>query len=703
MAVLYLNPDKLDTVIQDLRDFADDCKTAKFRIDDEFEFRHDPMDISDFRTAGTDAIDGVDALADDLAKAKDAIVAVNESGVGSMTADGGISCEVPDDTTINSIDDLTAWSQATIDAHDLQTIIDGGLVVGSTSNGRTYDQVIEAMRERSGDPAYAAALINALGPENLTSLPLEVQEHYTASDDTGSHALRPEAGTELAELLGTLLASASTTWDKETCESMANTIKESVDDKGEWGRITVLNAMLDGHDADGNHVNDLEFNSTFLTALANNLDDLDWNTIKACADRATDPNTDRDIARYDKKDLGPYLGGQSFDPLAGVLDAMGNNPQAALDYLAKASECGDGSDMTLVEKLSKREWDEQGFAGFTAALAAASSQRPATNETTRRQANNVAGYGIHYLATNTDEGIYDDDAKARVALLLANCPAELTRAWNGDRTQVDPNTHQQLPAATAADLNALGYRVADSCDATATIAAQLAQYAHDRAQRDAASHAGDPDTQIADINKAYDRATVATGYLAGLADKKANDINSTAQNTADNHSEAAKTALSVLGTVAGAGFGAVGGPPTMVAGGAAGFEAAATLLEPVVEYDAAQVSSAAPSGMDKGLQAAAIQDAANAGLLKPEDYTITGYNDYTGKRAKTFTWIITNPDGTHTIDLSKADDPTMAPDEVSTWVEMVEAATGDYIFEDITDDFNGSYASGYDKGSMYGG
>ncbi|WP_136192580.1 DUF6571 family protein [Actinomyces procaprae] len=695
MAVLYLNPDKLDIVIQDLRDFADDCKTAKFRIDDEFEFRHDPMDISDFRTAATDAIDGVDARVDDLKKAKDAIVAVNESGVGNMTADGGISCEVPDDTAINSIDDLTAWSQATIDAHDLQTIIDGS--IGAKSNGRTYDQVIEAMRERSGDPAYAAALINALGPENLTSLPLDVAEHYTVSDESGDLNTKPGADTELAELLGTLLASASTTWDKATCESMATTIKESVDDKGEWGRITVLNAMLDGHDADGNHVNDLEFNSAFLTALANSLDDIDWNAVKSCSERATDPNTDRDIASYDKKNLGPYLGGQSFDPLAGVLDAMGNNPQAALDYLAKASECGDGSDMTLVEALSKRDWDEQGFAGFTAALASASSQRASTDPTTHTRANNVAGYGIHYLATNTKEGIYDDDAKARVALLLANCPAELTRAWNGSSALTEPTTHERFPAATAADINALGYRVADSCDATATIAAQLGQYAHDRAQQNAASHAGDPDLQISNINDAYDRATRATGYLAGLADKKANDLNSKAQNTADNHSEAAKTALNVLSTVAGAGFGAVGGPPTMVAGASAGYSVATTLLAPVVEYDATQVDSAAPTGMDKGLQAAAIQDAANAGLLNPEDYTITGDS------SKTYTWIVTRPDGTHTIDLSKADDPTMAAGEVSAWVRMVQAATGDYVFEDITDDFSGSYERGYSRGSNYGG
>lgn len=135
----------------------------------------------------------------------------------------------------------------------------------------------------------------------------------------------------------------------------------------------------------------------------------------------------------------------------------------------------------------------------------------------------------------------------------------------------------------------------------------------------------------------------------------------------------------------------------MVAGASTGYSVATTLLAPVVEYDAAQVDSAAPSGMDKGLWAAAIQDAADAGLLNPEDYTITGDS------SKTYTWIVTRPDGTHTIDLSQADDPTTAPGEVSAWIRMVEVATGDYVLEDITDHFGTGYMHGHRHGSAYGG
>ncbi|NDR54767.1 DUF6571 family protein [Actinomyces sp. 565] len=695
MAVLYLNPDKLATAIQDLRDFADDCSSAITSINNKCTDEHNPIDITDFRISANNAIGAVNARADQLAKAKDAIVAVNDSGVGSMTADGGISCEVPDGTVINTVADLTAWSHATIDAHDLQAIIDGS--PGFQSNGRTYDQVIAAIRERSGDPAYAAALVNALGPENLTSLPFEVQEHYTVSDDTGKHDLKPEASTELAELLGTVLASASTTWDNQTCESMATIIKESVDDKGEWGRITVLNAMLGGHDADSNHVNDLEFNSAFLTALANSLDDIDWNAIKSRAERATDPNTDSYTARYDKKDLGPYLGGQSFDPLAGVLDAMGNNPRAALDYLAKASESGDGADMTLLEELSKRDWDEQGFAGFTAALAAASSQRPSDDPTTRRRADNVAGYGIHYLVANTDEEIYNDDAKARIGVLLANCPAELTSAWVGEDAPGDPDRRKELPEASVDDINKLTYRVSDSTDAVATIAAQLGEYANNRAQHRIEENTGDPDAQILAINNAYRDVSKAVGTLAGMADSKADALNVDSSSKAAAHSQAAKTAISVLTTVAGAGLGSV--LPGGTAGGAkTGLTIANTVLSPLVNFDADQVESAAPESLKENMWAAAVQDAANAGLLNPDDYTID-----TSDSGVPYSWMVSNEDGSRGIDISAAGEDVDVPGQMRAWSRRAVTITNDPMFDKVTDDFDESYTSGYDSGSKYGG
>ena len=75
---------------------------------------------------------------------------------------------------------------------------------------------------------------------------------------------RPNAGPELAELLGCMLATSSNTWSSDKAQQVAEGIRSSVDEEGEYGRITVLNAMIGGHDDDGNGVTDLCFGTEFL-------------------------------------------------------------------------------------------------------------------------------------------------------------------------------------------------------------------------------------------------------------------------------------------------------------------------------------------------------------------------------------------------------------------------------------------------------
>ena len=133
--------------------------------------------------------------------------------------------------------------------------------------------------------------------------------------------------------MGEVLASASRTWSPEHTEAVAQEIVLSVDDnyKGTRDRvggssigICALNVMLGGHDEDGDHVNDLNFSSLFLVTMANKLDDLD--------------------PEVDCSGTGP-LDGVSADPMAGVLDAMGNSPYAALKYLYPDSDAENGAEI----------------------------------------------------------------------------------------------------------------------------------------------------------------------------------------------------------------------------------------------------------------------------------------------------------------------------------------------------------------------
>nr|WP_143233288.1 DUF6571 family protein [Actinomyces ruminis] len=643
-------------MIQNIRNLADDCDAAKSRIDSEFEAENDPMTIDDFPSAADKVIGNLNGRADTLEEAKNAIVAVNESGVGSMNADGVISCDIPDSVSINNVPQLVSWSEGAIDAHDLQNIVE----TGRKSNGRDYDQVIESMREHADDSVYANAFIDIVGPENLTQLPLNLESMpygsgYLVSDEY-IQPLGPNEANELAELEGMFLASASKGWDDEQCASVAKAISGSVDEEDELGGITVLNAMLDGHDENGDHINDLDFNDAFLTSLANRLDDINW-----------DPN---------ETPSGRYLSGHSLDPMAGVLDAMGNSPEAALDYLVRVPGGSGGLDVSKFEELSTREWDEQGLSGFTAATAAASSLRSSETPSERARAQFVADNSIHLLAVNTDESMYDDDAKARIGLLLGNCPGELTSAWNktGDLKDV-MQPEMQLTAASVEDVNILAYRVADSSDAMSNIFSGLVDYAHTRGMSNAQEkHDGVPEQQLKDIKDAYGDASEATGALVGIAKRKA------ANASADNlRSYGVKTAVATgaLGVV----LWPLGFAGSLVTGAAGVYFA---LAAPGSEGDGA---SAVGSNVEDLIWASALQDASQLGILDQDVYTYDGSND-------DYDWIVHDPEGNYSIMLGGSGSGSEALGQMHAWSRGVAENLGDQTMNDLEDNVGMRYTNG---------
>ncbi len=361
MTTIKLNPQKLDDAIRDLRQLADASDEAKKSIDREFEKEHDPFDVSGFISSAASRIASLRARADEISSAKDTIVRLNESGIASTDPQGNISYDAPPDVDVNSLNNLIETAQAAIDAKDLERALSGKR---SEIPERTYDEIIASMEAHRNNVAYANAFIWSIGPENLTRFPLLMPSNYSrelCSD--------PEnAPDKQAELLGHLLSTASHSWDSKRSQEVTSKIVESVDQTEEYGRLTVLNRMLGGHDIDNDRSNDLVFKDSFLVTLAEGLEKLDHEIISA-------------YQAEGKGHIGRYLGDEnlrteddpSLDPLAGVLDAMGNNPNAALTFLTKANRSPDGdhisSDMSRLEALSRRHWDEDGFAGFTAAIA----------------------------------------------------------------------------------------------------------------------------------------------------------------------------------------------------------------------------------------------------------------------------------------------------------------------------------------------
>jgi len=358
MTKVTMNQVNLEAAIKSLRDLADQCETSRDNIARYYRGGGGDGEREDFRAAGNPAVGTVRDRATTIETYKDKIVELNQSGVASKDADGVITLTLPDDATIPDSDpeNFASWAQATIDADDLKN----ALSEIPEHRDRTYDDIMASIRAHSNDPAYADAVITEIGPDNLTSLPLYAGRGKYTSDPE-------QASADLASLFGTLIASASTGhgswpgWSEGKCQQVATAVKESVDDSKECERLPILNRIFGDHDADGDHVNDLKFNRYLLVDLAEELDDIDLNKV-----------------REDQKGVVGVLSftddSYSFDPLAGVLDAMGNNRFAALTYLAPSADDGN-VDTSRIDELSTRGWDQVGMAGFAAALAAGSSLR----------------------------------------------------------------------------------------------------------------------------------------------------------------------------------------------------------------------------------------------------------------------------------------------------------------------------------------
>ena len=708
MGTIKLNPDNLKKKIKGLRDKTDEAGRARASIDRESENLGDPSPskaVDTFCNNSATHINDVRSCADRIESEMNRIIELNQSGVATMNG-GTITVEnVPDTVLKGGKKEFDTWSQGALDAKDLQTIAKGG----TPKSGRSYDEVTTSMSTYKDNTSYSVGLINTIGPENLTQLPLDLDNALgLSSRHDANTAITDQRTLELINILGEVLANASTKWDEKKSQEIAEKIVGSVNSKSHYGRITVLNAILDGNDADHDHIDDLKFDKTFLVEMAKGLEKIDPNEVKKYYGYLNSHNTN--LKSLGRDYVGKYLTNQSRDPLSGVLSAMGNNPDAALDFLAPQGIHPDGTpgaDTTRLFDLSKRDWDEAGLSGFTAAIAAGSSKRSGTEGATR--ADDLSGFSIKYLVDNTNKDLYNDDTKAHIGQLLANCAPEVTNAWV-EGGVYDPKTRKYLPGfqpSSNGDLSHyitdLAYTVADNEDATGTIAAGLAEHARQRSQESIAGHKTDAD-KLAGIHDAYTQGAEAVGLLTGLADQKYN-------NGKEESSKSANAAVNIFTDVALTGVSLWGGPAATAVNSSAGQlikPAVTTLTKPIVASAVADATGSSAvqvpeENSERSLWAASVQDAANAGLLDERDFTAPGSN--------TYTWIKQKDDGSHYIDLSNTHGTKNS--EVTDWVNSVQSPDPegdpeeaerprDDKLDKLGDDFKGTRADARDRGISEG-
>ncbi len=550
-------------------------------------------------TIGTN-IATLDQIAAEMQVRKDEAVAMNASGVNPM-GDSGMVCYYLPEGVADTVTNVTAYNSSSVagaeqSAADLQKAME----TGYDSSGRTLDEVLAEISRHYDIPAYGTALIRTIGAEVMFEAPLLV------SDESSFETIM--------EVFGHLLCSASqgyqpppeggTASSADASVDLSTLIASAVNDPEHPGRAMLLDAYMNHPSlSDGEPV--LAFGTEFLLQLASS-----FGTSGQWPGAPMHPD--------------PRLTDCAADPLAAVVGAMANNPEAALTFLAPTDATGYGEGVvegqTGMDVVRAAGWENdptelERLAGAFAAVAPL--RHPSENEDTSAQqrANWVTGQAVEYMAVNVpSKDLMSEDTKESLSVVLANCAEEVQETALG--RPVDG-----LPGVSPDELGTSLYRVMDDPDAAATVSAAVRDHAISSAQD------GDPENvSSTELKDAYENLSTDLGFLQAVADERAAD--ETAQSEADAAAdtaasrESSSAAVSVITTIVTSGLSAVGVGPA----GTLAWNLASNYTKPLaVEAVSAEVGfdvTASPSIASADLlQASAYADAANADLLgaKPPD------------------------------------------------------------------------------------
>lgn len=691
---VYLDPEALQRRVDAFKEIATKAKDEVGKIINVSSEQNDPMEnppIETYTPKMRETAIAVDERLAEIEECKKTIERLSSNGIGTKVGDYGIELEIPDDR-IDSKGKLESWAKAAVDGKDLESLADSDGKEPLPS-GRSYHELLKSLRENKGskkNPHYANFLIDEVGPENLAKIPVAFQTHVG-----GGSAYGNEKAHEIANLLGQNLGIASTQWDRKRSKAVADGIVKSVTGKGKWGRITALNAMLKMRDKDNKYRNSLAFGKDFLLSLGEGLEKLPLDKIKQAFKADENLTGPQHVwAPGRRNNAGPFLaasttshGPTSMDPMAGVLDAMGNNRDAALDFLSPAS-----GNMERVARLSERDWDQEGMAGLAGALGAASSNRNSEDPDIRVRADRLAGHALRRLAENTEESVYNDETKARLGVLFGNCAPEIVGLAQGAGGS-DPKKGR-LPEARSEDIETMLFRVADSRDAMATIGAAVGTHTRERGL-EAVRNSSTFNEKAEALDQEYEYGVTAAGYLNGLADEKARIKTENADKDHEEAKAAAKSSFQAFATAAGIGLSAVAGPVGTAMGSSAGRVATTvgvSFMAPVV----AEALTGAPPEFDSvnsdsygAVQYAGyVATAADAGLITQEQLK---------KAAEKYNWVKKDDDGRYRIDIQGAKREDV--ESLVAWTrELRDIKGGDQTIETIAD----TLATHYDAGSNAG-
>lgn len=477
------------------------------------------------------------------------VVYLNSNGVASYNADGTLSYYLPDPpegqdpaaywAKMDTSENVAQYNSVSVEngknaAKKLEDAVNSG-------DEAAISKQLEEINKHRDVPAYSSMFCQTMGVPDMMDAPLKLQ------GDLSYVGYKPDIIDRLTDTFGHMMAAASTLYDENSSKpgvaasgsktpwNLRKEIYNAVVDKP--GRATVLDAVMT---AEGT-----VYDTDFLVDLASDMEKIpSW-----------PPEQKKTGTDFNVRNSSYYLDDHTTDPLAAVLHGMGNNPEAANEYLASADSddpmlAGNDSDdrwapstaaRNRMQMLASRNWTPESLRGLSAAFAAASSERvPAPGSDKDDRATWATANGITILA---QQNIYDDEVKRNVGVMLGNCGAEVTRLADGASiVPTDKEDYKTAPitigggneASIQDSLAHLIYDVSDSSDANFEIIRGTTAYTAARASAVAEAHGASPDG----IKSVYDSQANVLSMLKML------DQDATEE--AYNGAAAATSALSLI-------------------------------------------------------------------------------------------------------------------------------------------------------------
>lgn len=674
MTYVYLDPEGLQTYINDLESHATDMDDERATVSRVNTSESDPAGIAGSVNLGST----IDQRCADLREKKnelqvrlDEAVAMNESGITPMDAEGRVAYYLPDagpgsQDTVENVQAYNSESVANAEADAAAMAQARSSRDGVAEDGRTVDDILEEMAKHQDVPAYGATFVNTYGIEEFIELPIGMRWNYTSTAGSGGTASgQPKLTTDWDAvdrangILGHILAAATRTESyPEGYSSWSDAMYATVTEEGHRGRMSSLNALLAAPGA--------VYDTETLVELGDQFEDLpfDGDPASSTPDSVNGWHDDDYGWMYNE---GPALTGSSMDPMYGVMMAMGNNPDAAHEYLTAGNGHPDGDagwevSPEMEERwrlLTERSWDsEVGLDAFTAAQAAVSSKRGDSDSDVSDSATWVTARAIEHMVNEVPSDQYTDAMKENLSVVVANCSSEAVAVAQGGSPKGLGLSGKEPEQSTA--ITSLIYRIIDNENAAATVSAGMAQSAADSTDV----------TTIGNLELKYANLGAVYGYLEAIGTERQEDLSEASASEEEAAKNSANTALSVVMMVAGT---AISGPAASLAWGVG-----TTITKPLIADQLVPESSDPSVQIPVGRRALESQgyiEAVNSGLLPGGDAV---YNEefITDQHGNRYEWCVTDDEGNPYFDLSVGSKDDQS-DEVHDWAILVEKSVPD--------------------------